>query len=154
MNIINFLTLRIQTLDFNLVAKQPDLLQKLRQLTLNPLSGLNYELNRMVQDAEHRFVDCKILMAYRLRDLVAWGMLSKESTDFFFSNDTPSFDARRGWLFEVYVGEEHRRKGIASELYKTALHAVHGEMMFVCPWDHKSEAFYRKNSGGNVRQIK
>lgn len=142
MNLRNWLTLTIRVVDFNLVAKQPDLLAKLRELTLAPHSGLNFELNRMLKDAKERTVNCKVLLAYRFSDLVAWAICSKEDSEFVFCDAENKFRGTNGWLFQVFVKETHRRQGIASELYKTAINLVGSDTLFVCPWDNKSYHFY------------
>src|SRR5271170_6725680 len=116
MNLKNWLTLTVRTVDFNLVAKQPDLLAKLRKLTLNTYSGLNHELTRMLNAVEERTVNCKILLAYRFNDLVAWAILSKEDTDFVFYETMDGFKKEDGWLFQVFVDNNHRRQGIASAI--------------------------------------
>ena len=109
MNLRNFLTLTIRTLDFNLVARQPVLLAKLRKLTLNPYSGLNCELNRMLEDVKERPVDCQLILAYRFRTLVGWGILSKETTTFKFSRSLDGFRSEDGKLFQVFVDPSYRR---------------------------------------------
>lgn len=142
MNLRNFLTLTIRTLDFNLVARQPVLLAKLRKLTLNPYSGLNCELNRMLEDVKERSVDCQLILAYRFRTLVGWGILSKETTDFKFSRSLDGFRSEDGKLFQVFVDPAYRRQGIATELFKKAQELVGDEVICVCPWDERSESFY------------
>src|SRR6266567_2864007 len=107
----NSSTLNIRVLPFNDVVKRPILLKKLRQLTIYPYSGMNYELNRMERDAKHRTVQCKVLLAYRERKLVGWGMLSKETTDFEFANTGFGFDTSQGTLFEIFVDPNYRRQG-------------------------------------------
>lgn len=144
MNLRNLLTLTVRTTDFNLVARQPELLSKLRKLTLNPYSGLNCELNRMLKDVEQRPVNCKVLLAYRFRTLVAWGILSKENTDFKFVNTYNGFRSEQGHLFQVFVHPTYRRQGIATELFKKAKELVGDETLCICPWDARSEGFYRQ----------
>ena len=153
MNLKNWLTLTIRTVDFNLVAKQPPLVAKLRELTNSPRSGLNYELNRMLKDANERQVDCKVILAYRFKNLVSWAILSKEDTDFSFANSEQSFKGQDGWLFEVFVSPRHRRQGIASEVYKKARELVGDDVICVCPWDNKSFHFYSKFSYVNQKNI-
>lgn len=141
MNLKNWLTLTIRTLDFNLVAKQPDLVAKLRELTLAPHSGLNYELKRMLKDVETREVNCKVLLAYRFKELIGWAILSKENTDFFY-NPKGGFKGDDGWMFQVFVNPNARRTGIGSKIYKTALKIVGNEVLHVSPWSNASDAFY------------
>jgi GNAT superfamily N-acetyltransferase len=144
MNLKNLLTLTIRTVDFNLVARQPGLLAKLRKLTLSAYSGLNWELNRMLKDVEHRRVDCQLLLAYRFRTLVGWSILSKENTDFTFSRSANGFRAIDGRMFQVFVDPAYRKQGIASELFKKAQQLVGEEALCVCPWDDRSLGFYSK----------
>lgn len=142
MNLRNLLTLTIRTLDFNLVARQPVLLAKLRKLTLNPYSGLNCELNRMLEDVKERPVECQLLLAYRFRTLVGWGILSKEATNFKFSRSLNGFKSEDGKLFQVFIDPAYRRQGIATELFKKAQQIAGEETLCICPWDERSEGFY------------
>jgi len=136
------MTLNIRVLPFNDVVKRPALLKKLRQLTIYPYSGMNYELNRMERDAKRREVQCKILLAYQGRKLVGWGMLSKETSDFQFANTNLGFDTSQGTLFEIYVDPTHRRQGIGSELMKVARRKAGSSRLCICPHDYASEQFY------------
>ncbi len=142
MNLKNFLTLTIQNLDFNLVAERPDLVEKLRELTLEPRSGLNHELNWMLKAAPNRKINCQILLAYRFDKLLGWALLSKEDTDFCFTRSYEGFNSEDGWLFQVYIDPAHRRQGIASELYKRALKITQNDTVCICPWDEQSAGFY------------
>ena len=142
MNLKNLLTLTIRTVDFNLVARQPALLADLRKLTLGPYSGLNHELNRMLEDVKHRSVDCQLLLAYRFRKLIGWGIVSKETTSFHFHR--AGFQAEDGKLFQVFIDPAYRRQGIATEMFKKAQQMVGEETLCVCPWDERSEGFYSK----------
>ena len=146
MNLKNLLTLTVRTIDFNLVAKQPELLSQLRDLTLSPYSGMNHELNRMLQDVETREVNCKVLLASRFRKLVGWGILSKETTHFSFSRSFEGFNAENGMMFQVFVAPAYRRQGIASEIYKKAQQMVNNELLHVCPWDDRSTNFYTRST--------
>lgn len=144
MNLKNLLTLTIRTMDFNLVAQQPELLAKLRKLTLDPSSGMNHELDRMLEDVKTRSVNCTVILAYRFSTLVGWGLLSKENTTYHFSRAPNGFNAENGVMFQVFVDPEYRRQGIATELYKKAQNLAKEELIHVCPWDTRSHFFYEK----------
>ncbi len=153
MNLKNLLTLTIRTVDFNLVARQPVLLANLRKLTLSPYSGLNCELDRMLEDVKQRSVDCQLLLAYRFRKLVAWGLLSKENTSFRFQRSKGGFRGEEGRMFQVFVDPSYRRQGIASELFKKAQQMVGDETLCVCPWDERSEGFYSNFSNVKTKWL-
>jgi ribosomal protein S18 acetylase RimI-like enzyme len=142
MNLKNWLTLTIRTVDFNLVAKQPDLVARLRELTLAPHSGLNYELTRMLKDAQEREVKCKIILAYRFRQVVGWAICSKEDSSFCFTVGKETFKSTDGYMFQVYVEPKHRRGGIASEMYKEAVKIAGDEALNISAWDNGSHHFY------------
>lgn len=146
MSLKNLLTLTVRTMDFNLVAHQPELLAELRKLTLSPYSGLNHELNRMLEDVKEREVKCQVLLAYRFRKLVGWAILSKETTHYNFSRSFEGFKAENGVMFQVFVDPSYRRQGIASEIYKKAQQLTNNETLHVCPWDEKSTNFYTRFS--------
>jgi len=153
MNLTNLLTLTVRVQDFNLVAHKPNLLSKLRKLTLHPKSGLNRELNRMLKDVEVRPVNCKIITAHRFRKIVGWAILSKESTDFCFAHTSQGFNASDGLLFQVFVDPAHRRQGIATEIYKKAQKLANSELLHVCPWDDRSTNFYLRTTTPNVKWL-
>ena len=147
MNLKNWLTLTIRTIDFNLVAQQPKLVAKLRELTITPWSGLNYEMDRMLQDVqEGKSVNCQTLLAYRFDKLIAWAIMSKENTNFHFVNSDTGFKADDGWLFQVFVEKDYRKQGIATELFNAAKKMAGEEVLCVCPHDKKSTDFYTKHS--------
>jgi|SRR5271166_698649 len=153
MNLRNFLTLTVRAVDFNLVAKQPDLVAKLRELTIASYSGLNYELNRMLKDVEERSVNCKILLAYRFKELVGWALLSKEDSDFHFSHEIPHFRGTDGWMFQLFVNPKFRRQGIGSELFKLAEKLIGGDPICVSPWNDASSQFYDNFPNSNQRAL-
>lgn len=142
MNLKNWLTLTIKVVDFNLVAKQPDLIAQLRDLTIAPHSGLNHELTQLGLKAMEREVNCKILLAYRWNQLIGWAICSKEDSDFIFTSEETRFRAKNGWMFQLFVKESHRRQGIGSEIYKKAVEIVGTEKLYVSPWSNASYHFY------------
>jgi ribosomal protein S18 acetylase RimI-like enzyme len=139
----------IKVEDFNSIVKKPNLLRKLRNLTIRPSSGMNFELNSLEKDAESRTIKCKILMAFSNRKLVGWAMLSKEPSSFPFFNTeyAPNF----GTLFEVYVDPNHRRQGIASALIEKSLNISGTDRLCVCPHDPQSTGFFNKYKNINPK---
>lgn len=153
MYLINWLTLTTRVIDFNLVARRPALLEKLRKLTLSPNSGLNYELDRLLVDTDLRTVNCKVLLAYKFDTLVAWALLSKEGTDFPFVGSLNGFNKEDGWMFQVFVDPDYRRQGIASELYLMAQRYIGDEVICICPWDNASYHFYSNFPGVKHKKL-
>jgi GNAT superfamily N-acetyltransferase len=142
------LTVRVR--DFNLVAKSPGLIKKLRRLTLNPYSGMNNELTVLLDRIKTRPVEAKVILGYLNSELVAWALLSKEQSDFWFINHSDGYVPSYGTLFEVYVDPNHRRKGIGSILLKAAKRKIGAaNTLCICPWDIRSEAFFN-----NFKSIK
>lgn len=135
--------LKIKTEDFNKVAKKQHLLSKLRELSLGPDSGLNYELDQMGAKVNFKKVKAKILLAYFKKQLIGWALLSKEETDYAFSPDT-KFDPIKGALFQVYVHPDFRNEGIGTELLKMARKKAGNSILYFCPWDKKSIKFFAK----------
>lgn len=143
MSLTDLFSLKIKTEDFDAVAKKPELLKKLRELTLHPGSGLNYELNHLTKNAATRSVSAKVLLAYHKRELVGWALLSRENSDFYFQHAYDGYQPSKGTLFEVYVNPEYRRQGIGGALMKAARKKAGSMRLCVCPWDYQSEAFYQ-----------
>lgn len=153
MNIKNLLGLTVRAMDFNMVARQPELVASLRRLTLDPDSGLNFELDRMLLDAQTRFVNCQVILANRFGELVGWAILSKETTDYNFMRSGDGFNSESGVLFQVYIDPPFRRQGIASEIYKKARELSEGEVLHVCPWDYGSTVFFEQFEDENTKWL-
>ena len=130
--------------DFNDVVKKPGLMRKLRKLTLGYGSGMNSELDHLIDTIKDRKVNCKIIKVLTKNKLVAWALLSRESSSFTFCNINGRFDPKIGTLFEVYVHPDYRRMGIGSELIKIARKRSGSMTICVAPWDSQSSGFYSK----------
>lgn len=129
--------------DYNLVAARPELIKKLRALTISKYSGMNFELNNFEKISSFRKVNCKILTAYNLNKLVGWALLSKEPSNFTFQRSFNGFESNgEGAMFQVYVDYPHRKQGIANELLKTAMRKE--PKLYVCPHDDLSSALFKK----------
>lgn len=143
MNSTNLFSLKIKTEDFDIVATKPELLKKLRELTLHSYSGMNYELNHLTDSAKTRSVNAKILLAYYKRELVGWALMSREKSDFYFQHAYNGFDPSEGTLFEVFVNPDYRRQGIGGALMKAARKKAGSTRLCVCLWNYQSERFYQ-----------
>jgi GNAT superfamily N-acetyltransferase len=139
----NVLDLTIRALDFNLVAKQPELIKQFRKLTLYPYSGLNYELSHLLSLSKYRQVSAQTLLAYYQNNLVAWALMSKEESQARFPSNY-CYHSTDGILLEMYVHPNYRRQGIGSKLIKVARHKALPSRLCVVPWDDKSYQFYGK----------
>lgn len=128
----------------NFVLNEAPLLATLRGLTLHSYSGMNHELNNFQQIIKIRPVNAKVLVATINEEVVAWALLSKEASTFKFRNNT-EYNAGYGLLFEVYVDEAHRRKGIASAILQRAKIIAGTQKICIAPHDLKSSYFYEKN---------
>ena len=143
MNLTNLFSLKIRTEEFNEVAEKPELLNRLRSLTLHPNSGLNYEMNHLLRDAKTRTVNAKVLLAYRKRELVGWALLSREKTDFTFARSFAGYTPDQGSMLQIFVNPDYRRQGIGSALVKAARKKAGSMQLCICPWDYQSEKFYQ-----------
>lgn len=143
MNLTNFLDLTVCVEDYNLVAANPDLMCQIRNLTLSPGSGMNYELDNFERLSAFRPINCELVLAHNARRLIGWALLSKEHSNFPFSNAWNGFSPRDGTLFQIYVHPAYRKRGVASEILKTAKQHVK-DGLCVCPHDFISESFYTK----------
>jgi len=133
----------INVLDFNSIAKQPDLIKKLRKLTLNRYSGMNYELTSLNKMAKKRKVNCRIIVASINDEMVGWALLSREPSDFIFPTGQ-YYEPICGFLFQIFTNLNHRKKGIATEIIKIARRLSGPYKLCVCPWNYSSDKFYEK----------
>lgn len=141
--------LTLEVKDANVAFRDKDLMVSLRKLTLGGYSGMNNEMNNLSWAMIDRTINCRVLLAYSEEKLVAWALLSKEASDFHFASTMEQYDPEYGHLFEVYVDESVRRKGIASELVKLAKELIGEETLCICPWDSTSHRFYN-----NFKELK
>jgi GNAT superfamily N-acetyltransferase len=138
----NSTPLTIRCLDFNIVLTKPELLSVLRKLTLYPYSGMNHELNSLECLSRIRPVKSQVLLAYYEQKLAGWALLSRETSTYGFHK--ASFKNGDGVLFEVFVEDEYRRKGIGTELIQVARRKANGDRLCVSPWNSTSDMFYDK----------
>jgi GNAT superfamily N-acetyltransferase len=145
--------LTVRTSDFNLVARRPGLLKKLRRLTLHSGSGMNHELDNLLHIIQQRPVEAKAILAYQNSTLVGWAILSREDSGFYFPNTDEPFSASQGALFEVYVDPKYRRKGIGTKLIETAKKKCGTHTLCLCPWDSSSRNFFKNFKKYNPREL-
>jgi GNAT superfamily N-acetyltransferase len=145
------LTIRVQ--NYSVVATKPELMKKLRKLTIDSYSGMNRELNNFEKIIHTRKVDCQILLAYRSRVLAGWALLSREPSNFNFPNTGRGFDPIDGVLFEVFIDTSYRKQGIGTELLKVARRKANGKRLCICPWDGPSDAFFYKFRKINAKEL-
>lgn len=144
--------INIYVKNFNDVVMQPELLKKLRRLTLNHFSGMNYELNNFEKISKVREVKCKILMAYINNELAGWALLSREPSSYYFSS-LSGYDPTYGILFQVYVSFPHRRQGVGSELLKVARRKAGPYKLCICPHDTISNLFFDKFKNYHYKKL-
>jgi GNAT superfamily N-acetyltransferase len=147
MNLMNIFTLTIRAFDFHQVAQKPHLLAKLRSLTLHKWSGMNQELDFLQGYLDPNLVRAKIILAYRSGELVAWALLNKEESGNF------DFVPEDGYMFQVFVSQNHRRTGIASALFKRAKKLAKKETICVVPWSDEATDFYDQIKEDNLRYL-
>jgi ribosomal protein S18 acetylase RimI-like enzyme len=124
------------------VVKKPRLLQKLRELTLYPYSGLNKELDNLQNIIkQNKTVRAHVLTAFINDDLVGWALLSRETSQYFFPRGI-SFKEGDGALFEIYIDPKYRRLGIGTQLIRLARRKTSGDRLCIAPWDFTSYSFY------------
>lgn len=144
------LTIRME--DYNSASQRPEFMKQLRNLTLYPSSGMNCELNSFERIQKERPVNAHVITAYHNDAMIGWALLSKERSEFPFMN-SDFFNPEDGFLFEVYVDWNYRKKGVATQLFKVAKRFAREETLCVCPHDVPSEGFYRKLSDYNNKHL-
>lgn len=142
MNLNKDLIIRVE--DYNDIVNKPELIKKLRKLTLNHFSGMNHELDSFEKITQVRKVECKIILAYVKNELAGWALLSKEPSTYCFSKSLKGYDPTYGILFQIYVNYVYRRQGIGSELIKVAKRKAGPYKLCICPWNSVSNKFYNK----------
>lgn len=136
------LTLRATSL--NIVARNESLLSKLREMTLNDYSGMNYELNNLLPLTEKNDVNVKIVLGYLNDKLIAWSLLSSEDSDFYFFRTKKIFSSKDGVMFQIFVKDQYRKMGVGRQMLKFARYKTKGQTLCICPWDPASDSFYNR----------
>lgn len=145
-SIRNFISLTIRAYHFTYLADKPILLEKLRGLTLHGYSGMNAELDYLIHDCPVQPPEAHIILAYRSGILVGWALLTNENSGNF------DFLPEDGYMFQVFVAEEHRRTGIANALFKRARKLVK-EDICVVPWSEEATDFYDQCNLSKVKYL-
>lgn len=145
------LTIRVS--DFNLLARRPEVIKKLRTLTLASTSGMNFEIDNLLDLIKQRPVDCKVIRAYQDTILVGWGILSRENSDFKFLNTQSGFSSSQGVLFQLYVHPEYRRKGIGTKITEIAKKKAGKHSICFSPWNFSSRAFFNNFKKYNPKEL-
>lgn len=133
--------IKIKVASFSTIVKKPSLIKKLRELTLYYKSGMNYELDSFMEILKTRAPKVKILTAYKGRKLVGWALVSKEPSDFYFPN-RDGYQPDLGTLFQVFVDNDFRKQGIATNLLKVAQKIAKDDYLCICPHDYTSRKFF------------
>lgn len=157
---MNSKNLIIRVQDFNVTVKNPELMAQLYKLTIYKnriVSGMTYELDNLTELSQERYVHAKVLLANRNDELVGWALLTREKSDFMNRFDPMCSDwynpNEHGTLFEVFIKEEHRRTGVATELLKVARRKASPYALCFVPHDPASYSFYDKFKHYNHRII-
>lgn len=141
-NLKSYLQVKLVVKDFNNIMTNPNLLKKLRTLTLNPGSGMSNELNNFTWIVKERPVNAKAILAYKKEELIGWALLSKEPSAYCF-NFQLGFTPADGTMLQIYVLPEHRRTGVGSRLIRRAKQQSGQSTLCIVPWNPTSEAFYK-----------
>lgn len=144
MKVKNLPPLTIRATSLNIVARNKSLLSKLREMTLNPNSGMNYELNHLLPLSEKTDVKVNILLGHINDELIAWSLLSSEDTDFYFFRTKKTFSSKDGVMFQIFVKEKYRKMGVGRQMLKFAKYKTKGQTLCICPWDSVSDSFYNR----------
>lgn len=87
-------------------------LNKLRELTINKSSGMNYVLDSLsvINDRKPK---AKIICCYDNGKIVGWLLATREKNKFFYDD---TWNPKNGYWIQVFVSHENRNKGIATKL--------------------------------------
>ncbi len=130
-----------KTYHLDYVFTHPKFLARIKKLTLNPNSGMNFELNSLAKISMDKKIDAKALCLYENSELIAWALVSNEKSNYWFS--IQQYRPDKGTLFEVFVAPIHRRKGYGSILLNKARKLY--KNLCIAPWDPRSDKFYKSN---------
>jgi len=146
----------IKVVDFNNIANNYAIINKLRKLTLHNRSGMNYELDNLLNLSKIKEVNCKVILSHINDELVGWALLSLEPSNVIYSvmDYDKSYNSGYGALFQIFIHPDHRKKGIGSEIIKVAKRKVNNKNMCICPWDSKSYSFFAKFNNFSLKEMR
>ena len=146
-------SLVLKLLDFNKIYDNNILISKLRGLTLNCYSGLNHELDSLIDLCKTKNVNASVILGFYNRKLISWALLSQEDSDFCFFKTGFGYDKNKGVLFEIFVEPSFRRKGIGTAITSLALNKINNNTLCICPWDARSNLFYLKFKQNKICEL-
>jgi len=132
--------------DFNEILNSPILMGRVRSLTLHANSGLNFEIDHLIDQTRlKKRVKAKAIVAYKNDEAIGWLLMTREEAGRY----TPSgntFKASFGVMVQLFVDHEFRKQKIGTNLVKIARKHSGPYKLCVCPWDYKSEKFFSSRS--------
>jgi len=149
------LTFSTKIVDFNKIANHPEMIRKLRGLTLHSHSGMNCELNNLMKLSKARKVNSEIFLAFVKTQLVGWALYSNESSKVVFTSydDGDQFNSGYGSLFQIFIDPKFRKMGIGTELVKIAAKKSNNRKICICPWDNLSTKFFSKFNNLKMKKV-
>lgn len=103
-------------------------LEKLRNLTINNLSGMNHILTELRWKRSYSInIDAFVIVLYENKEAIGWALISKEPTSFWKTSEwTPSM----GYFMQIFVDENHRHKGAASKIIEKCNKHIESKIWF------------------------
>lgn len=128
-----------------LFSKNTQLLNKLRK-TNNSSENIISMMLSYLNKLHYNTSSDDIIVTAQLTDVVGWSLLQR----------SPAFDTN---ILDVYVTQQHRRRGIGQRLAQTALSMWRGHgTVIVKPWTFAGDRFYagvvRHNSNVSVQSVR
>lgn len=142
---------RIVVNNLNELINNTDFMSVIRKLTLHESSGMNKELDALIQKKNiNGIIDAKAIVAFSDQEMLGWALFSREDSSCCWNY---KFNSNQGILFQIFVKPELRKTGIASKLLIKAGRLAGSKPLCVIPWNDDAIAFYRKNKNVKLKSL-
>lgn len=147
------MTVKITTIDANKALQNHYLIKSFRRLTLYQFSGMNCELDDLLDLAKNKKINAKMVMAHINNVMVGWALMSREPSNFRFTKGLYDKNvAKKYTLVEIFINPKYRRKGIGTAILQRALKLTSitkHQPFAVAPHDDPSENLFKKIDKNN-----
>lgn len=129
--------LDVRVYEMDHILRTPDLLSKIRSLTLNSYSGMNKALNAFQEEMQFRSIRAKAITGYFFNDMICWALFAQDE-----KADIHAFNGE-GICFQLYVLPTFRRRGFGTQLLSVATVLAGQEKLKV--YDDNSPEFFHRH---------
>ncbi len=137
---------KFQVIDANIGLQNSELISKLRDLTLHGNSGMNIELDNLIDLSRSISVSAYFITAYciEFQEIIAWALLTEEEL-----KCANKVSKNKTSFIQIFTDHEYRGNGIGKQLFELAKR-IAAFPISVWPWDDTSRRFFNNDLNKNI----